>query len=165
MQQFNAVQSPSEIPERMKIARSDTAEVAKVDAQFEGGVGRTHEFCFIKPKAFDEVPDMRQGSLADADDADLSRFDELNRARIGQMANERCRRHPARSPAANNDDMLASWFIRHIAVYTCSRSSELFESETCSQRHYRFFVTGKARESGLADVVSVGHQIGLERLA
>jgi hypothetical protein len=94
----------SERPERVDIRVADGAEIAEVDAELEGGMRRTHEVGFVQPKPFDERADMRQRGLTDADDTDLRRLDEVDRAGGRQQLDQSRRGHPAGSAAANDHD-------------------------------------------------------------
>ena len=104
MVEADIVEWSAERPERMDIAVADRAEIAEIDSQFEGRMRGAHEVRLVEAQAFDEGTDVRQGRLADADDADVRRLDQLHGAGIRQQAHQRRGGHPTRRPAADHYD-------------------------------------------------------------
>jgi hypothetical protein len=88
----------------MDVALADPAPVDELDAELEGGIGRRHERRLVDAERLVERAQMRQRRLADADDADLLRFDQLDAAAPGHALHQRRRGHPAGGAAAEHDD-------------------------------------------------------------
>src|SRR3546814_18326732 len=65
--------------ERMDIAFADAPEIVEIDAQLIGRVRGAHEGGLVDTEPLDEAADVRQGRLADPDDADILAFDQRDR--------------------------------------------------------------------------------------
>jgi hypothetical protein len=76
------------------------------DAELEGRLGLAHELPFVETDDLVEPVDRRNRGLADADDADVVGFDELDRT-LPQIdcLGEGGRRHPPGGAASNDDDL------------------------------------------------------------
>ncbi len=66
----------------MDVAVADARPVDEFDAELERGLGLRHELALVDADALVEEADVRQRGLADADDADLARLDELDVAAV-----------------------------------------------------------------------------------
>ena len=112
MVEANIVERAAETAERMDIAVADRAEIAEVDPELEGRMRGAHEVGFVETEPLHERADMRQGRFADADDADLGRLDQMDRAGRRQQPHQRRRRHPPRRPSADHND--PRWHPVHV---------------------------------------------------
>src|SRR3546814_8323679 len=63
----------------MDIAFADAPEIVEIDAQLIGRVRGAHEGGLVDTEPLDEAADVRQGRLADPDDADILAFDQRDR--------------------------------------------------------------------------------------
>src|SRR3546814_12841764 len=63
----------------MRVAMAGADPVDELDAQFVGRVGGAHEVGLVDPEQRVEQHDLRDRRLADADGADLLRFDQRDR--------------------------------------------------------------------------------------
>ena len=97
---FDAVRT-----ERMDVTLAHAAPVHELDAELERGLGGADEIVFIEAQQTVEVQDVRDGGLADADDADRIGFDHLDPDVGGiQQARESGGGHPpGRAPADDHD--------------------------------------------------------------
>ena len=109
MKQLNPIEPPPEITERVEITGAQRAEIAKLDPQLEGRVGRAHELGLVEPEPFNECPDVRQRCLAHPDNADFLGFDQLDRTGKRKMPYQRRRSHPPSGSPADDDDPATGW--------------------------------------------------------
>ena len=93
-----------ETAERVDVAFTDAAEIAEIDAQLVRGVGRLHEGRLVDAQSLHESTQVRQGRLADPDDADVLAFDQLDARQSRQHPRNPRRGHPAGGPPAQHDD-------------------------------------------------------------
>ncbi len=90
------------IAERVEIAVALAAPVDELDPELEGGLGGPDEFGLVEAERMVEPAQRGNGGFADADGADLIRFDQLDpKALLERIAHPR-RRHPASRAAAND---------------------------------------------------------------
>jgi hypothetical protein len=66
-------------------------------------VGRLHERGLVDPEPLDEAADVRQRRLADADDADVLAFDQLDLDQAAEQLLQRRGAHPPGGAAAEDD--------------------------------------------------------------
>ncbi len=105
-----------EVAEAVEETVAKLAPVAELDAQLEAGLRAAHEVGFVDSQRLVVGANGRQRGLADADGADVRRLDDDDlagrRGTVPQLARQRCRGHPARRSAAENDD-LAHGLVAH----------------------------------------------------
>jgi hypothetical protein len=93
-------------PERVDVGRTEIAPVDEVDAELEGGLRASHHLGFVDSEKVVEVLHLRQRRFADADDADLFRFNQGHAVSLArQHRHKRCRGHPAGGTAAKDHDL------------------------------------------------------------
>src|SRR5437868_792186 len=94
----------------------DVAEVrpvSELDAQFVGAVCRLQELALIDSEESVQLLEDRHCRLADADDADLHRFDERDLYPLAREdACERARGYPTGGAAADDEDA-PDWLLLH----------------------------------------------------
>src|SRR3546814_13784969 len=90
--------------ERMDIAFADAPEIVEIDAQLIGRVRGAHEGGLVDTEPLDEAADVRQGRLADPDDADILAFDQRDRNQRPEPLSKRARAHPTRRAAPQHED-------------------------------------------------------------
>ena len=78
----------AERAERMDVGIADPPPVAELDAELEGRPGARHEIGFVDAELLVEGADVRQSRLADPDDADRLRFDQLDAAAVRQQLDQ-----------------------------------------------------------------------------
>ncbi len=72
----------------------------------KGRLGLADEIVLIDPEYFDETDDGRDGRLADADRADLGRFNQPDATvHIAQQLRQARRAHPTGGSSADDDDV------------------------------------------------------------
>ncbi len=92
--------------EGVDVALALASPVAKLDAQLVGRLGLAHEIGLVEAESGVEIPDVRDGRLANADDPDLGGFHQLDgHLGVGQDGAEARSGHPAGGAAADNDDL------------------------------------------------------------
>ena len=95
--------------EAVDVAVADAAPVDELDAELERAAHRAHELDFVDAQRFIEGAQVRHRGFADADDADVFRLDELNRAAAAlERVREAGRRHPAGGATTHDDDAFQS---------------------------------------------------------
>src|SRR4051812_35735458 len=97
----------------MDVGVADPTPTAKLDPQLEGRLGTRHEFALIDPDPLIEAADVRDGGLADANGADLERFNEAYGHAATEGPGKSRSRHPARRAATCNDDSSDRAVLRH----------------------------------------------------
>src|SRR6476661_4923312 len=104
MVEFHPHHVDAVIAERMDVAVADPGPVAKLDAELVGRVGGADEIILVDVEQAVEQVDLRNRRLADADRADLLRFDELDGEGrdLADDPRQAGRRHPAGGAAADN---------------------------------------------------------------
>ena len=92
--------------EAMFRARQDTAPrpIAKLDAQFERPLRAADEVVFVNAQNAVEDLDLRNGGLANPDDAYLVGLDEFDLDHAPHQFRKRGRGHPACRPTAHDND-------------------------------------------------------------
>src|SRR4051794_28678748 len=90
--------------ERVDVAVAPPRPVDELDAELERRLRFADEFVFIDSEQAIEVEQRRYGRLANADGADLFRFNQGDRHSSGNQLRKRRSRHPPRSAAADDDD-------------------------------------------------------------
>ena len=113
MMEVDAFALDTEAAERVEVAVPDPAEILELDAELERGVSGAHELRFVEAEHLDEGAQVGKRRLADADDADLGRFDEPHLRRMRQLAHQRGRRHPAGGAAAEDHHALSEGGLAH----------------------------------------------------
>ena len=89
--------------------------VHELDAELERAAHRAHELDFVDAQGFIEGAQVRHGRLANADDADVFRLHQRDRATaVLQRMRETGRRHPAGGATTHDDDAFQS-FVGHRA--------------------------------------------------
>src|SRR3546814_12768423 len=83
---------------------ADAPEIVEIDAQLIGRVRGAHEGGLVDTEPLDEAADVRQGRLADPDDADILAFDQRDRNQRPEQLRKRARAHPSRRAAPQPDD-------------------------------------------------------------
>ena len=106
----------AERAERVHVALADPAEVAEVDAELVGRVGRLDERGLVDPEPLDEAADVRQRRLADADDANVLAFDQVDRDQRTEQLLQRGGAHPPGGAAAEDDDAGGRGCAAHLAL-------------------------------------------------
>src|SRR4051794_39654825 len=93
--------------ERMNVAVATVTPAIEFDAEFEGRACGGHELGLVDPEPLVKPADVGQGGLADTDDSDRFRFDEVHSALTRQQLHERSGGHPAGGAPAddNNADL------------------------------------------------------------
>jgi hypothetical protein len=99
----NAGQRHAIMAEGMEIAVAGPRPVHELDPQLEARPGGRHEGRFVQADQLVEPVDGRDGRLADADGADLVRFQKHDLHRPPQQPRQGRRRHPSGRPAAKDD--------------------------------------------------------------
>jgi hypothetical protein len=79
--------------------------VDELDAELEAAVGGAQEFGLVDAEPDEEIMDLRDRRLADADGADLVGFDQRDRGAVTEETSKGRRRHPASGAAAGNHDI------------------------------------------------------------
>ena len=108
-----AVATP-EGSERMDIAFAKLAPIVELDAELKGRAGCGHEFSLVDPEPFVEGTNVRQGRLADPDDADRFGLYQMHRAASGKQFAERCRSHPPGGAAAQYGNAHFAWIVQNL---------------------------------------------------
>jgi hypothetical protein len=75
------------------------------DAEFEGRARARHEFGLVDSQPLVEAAEVRKSGLADTDNPDLFRLNEVYAARAWKKLRQGRRRHPAGSAAAYYHDL------------------------------------------------------------
>src|SRR5690606_25247266 len=100
-----AFHAQTERPERMNIAMADTGPIDELNAELESRSSASNKVVLVQRKHPIERPHLRDGRLADADRANLLRFDEANFAvAVLEKSSQRSSGHPTCSAAAHDDD-------------------------------------------------------------
>ncbi len=76
----HAVKVDTVMTERVHVPVAHLRPIDKLDAKLEGRVGMAHEVAFIESNFAVEVVNSRNRCLADTDDANCIRLDELDLA-------------------------------------------------------------------------------------
>ena len=82
--------------ERVEVAMAGPDPVDEPDAELEGAARGRDEGILVETELPVEMPDRRDGGLADADGADGRGLDHLDATAAARRVGERRRRHPAR---------------------------------------------------------------------
>ena len=91
--------------ETVDVTVPDAEPVDELNPQLETAVGGAEEFGLVDAEPDEEIMDLRDRRLADADGADLVRFDQRDRGAIAEEAGEGRGRHPASSAPAGDHDI------------------------------------------------------------
>ena len=100
------VQVLPDLAEAMDIAVAGRAPVAEFDAELERRLRRADHFELVDAGKAVEGADRRDGRFADADRANLFRFDQADRVGAERQARQQRRGHPARGATADDGDRL-----------------------------------------------------------
>src|SRR3546814_18879939 len=91
MMEWDARDLVAEGTERMDIAFADAPEIVEIDAQLIGRVRGAHEGGLVDTEPLAEAADVRQGRIADPDDADNLAFDQSSRNKRPEKLRKRAR--------------------------------------------------------------------------
>src|SRR5665213_1779654 len=102
----NLVDLRAVLAEGMKIRMVDATPILKLNTEFEGRLGVSHEFVFVYAEQRIERSNGWNGCLANADGGDVGGFDQRYFAVIIlEHVRERGGSHPAGSAAADNGNV------------------------------------------------------------
>src|SRR6185369_576167 len=91
--------------EAVDVAVARPQPIDELNAELERGLGTPHEFGLVQLHELVVLLDRGDGRLADADRANRLAFDQLNVIQALEQLPEERGGHPARSTAANNEDL------------------------------------------------------------
>jgi hypothetical protein len=128
--------------EAVNIGVAQLGPVAKLDAELERALRACDEVGFVQPEQVVEQLDVRDGRLADTDDADLFGLDQPHGDLLVQYADQRGGSHPAGRSATYYHD------VGYAVGHRCSRmpAKERARGET----HGRKGEAHPAKPSGCA---------------
>src|SRR5436309_3324145 len=92
--------TPPGLAEAVHVIGTFAGPAVEFDAELESAVGGAEKLDLVEPEAVDQIVNLRDCRLADADGADLIGFHQRDRRAVAEEAGERGRRDPARRPAA-----------------------------------------------------------------
>ena len=93
------------VTERMNVPVADFSPIAEFDAEFERRACSRHEFALIDSQCLIEESDMGESRFADSNSADFRRLHQRDGcATPAKLVRESCSSHPARRPAANDNN-------------------------------------------------------------
>src|SRR5258708_1282698 len=97
--------------ERVDVTIARAIPVAKLDPELERRPGGAHELRLVEAEHVIELLDMRQGGFADANDANLIRFDQYDAVKVTRKTvNQGGRGHPpGRATAQDHDAEFGPW--------------------------------------------------------
>ncbi len=122
-----------DLPEAVDVGLPRPQPVGEFDAELEAGVGAPQEIGLVDPQPDQQIVNLRDRRLADADGADRIRFDQGDRRGIAEKACEGGGRHPTRCPAAGDHDVEGSRVAhvrpsQHRALPTSSRARHGYQN-------------------------------------